>query len=330
MLIWILKITASLFACLMAFCAVTLLFFTFLLTAAIEHQQYTDALAQQQVYDRLYFEVLTPQLVSEIRPIILPDLDWYTPEELVKIVRDVAPPEYLHGQAENNLLRLSAYFGGDTDRLELYLDVSEPLQRWESAHQKLNETDATVDPALTLQETGVELRGNVRVDLMPILARIRTGASESHFRQTLEEWRNYLQTAIVGCRALALALFVAALVLLVLAHWRTPASIMAWAGWAVMVSGGIWLAATLLALWQLPGMGERAAYQALLTTLPRSPELASVGADVAGQTLSNLLGSLLWPAVMPAAAGGLALSGLFTWRWWRNRPSKQEPETPGD
>ena len=90
---------------------------------------YGDALAGVNAYERIYSEVLAGEegelwmgeLLGENLPVDYGDL--------TGIVREAAPPEYLQGQVEGNLNRAAAYFQGETERLELYLELAEPLAR---------------------------------------------------------------------------------------------------------------------------------------------------------------------------------------------------------
>ncbi len=94
---------------------------------------YADALAGVNAYERIYGEVLAGEegelwmreLLGENLPVDYGDL--------TGIVREAAPPEYLQGQVEGNLSRAAAYFQGETERLELYLELGEPLARLGSA-----------------------------------------------------------------------------------------------------------------------------------------------------------------------------------------------------
>ena len=90
---------------------------------------YADALAEVDAYERIYSEALAGEegelwmgeLLGENLPVDYGDL--------TGIVREAAPPEYLQGQVEGNLRRAAAYFQEETERLELYLELAEPLAR---------------------------------------------------------------------------------------------------------------------------------------------------------------------------------------------------------
>ena len=90
---------------------------------------YGGALAEVDAYERIYSEVLAGEegelwmgeLLGENLPVDYGDL--------TGIVREAAPPKYLQGQVEGNLRWAAAYFQGETGRLELYLELAEPLAR---------------------------------------------------------------------------------------------------------------------------------------------------------------------------------------------------------
>lgn len=104
---------------------------------------YADALAGVDAYERIYSEVLAgeegeawvQELVGDNLPVDYGDL--------TGIVRAAAPPEYLQGQVEGNLTRAAAYFQGERERLELYLELEEPLARLGSA--ALDYVDGRID-----------------------------------------------------------------------------------------------------------------------------------------------------------------------------------------
>ena len=432
MILWTFRVIASLLAGLLAFCAFILLFATFVATAVLKDELYTESLSKQQAYDRIYTEVLTPQLVTEVRQRHLPDLDLFSSEDIVKLVRDIVPPDYIQGESENMLQTLSAYLNGDSDRLDLYLDLSRPLEQVKptvnkvieslasearqmliqesqsmtttlvekglepdiasdlksllteenpsllvaeftglSRHELLTIADEAMDEILSspevpvayrqplqdsreelrtafaegstldflgqalrvaaqpainaaMEEVGLELGAEERLDLTPIIARQVYGTSEPAFRQTVAGWRESLWKALLWGRILAIALFVAALGLLAMAYWKKPTTLALWVGWILVISGALLLSATLLALWILPGAVERAIYELLSAALPWAPGLASLSSDVAEHLSRNLVLSLIWPAAIPIIAGGLLLATLFGWLLWKNHSAERE------
>jgi hypothetical protein len=90
---------------------------------------YTRILNEQDTYNRIYDEVLLGNQVRTSTRQLTDDLQIMTHEELVELARDVAPPEYLHGQVEENIQQVTEYMQGEVDVLALYLDLGPPLAR---------------------------------------------------------------------------------------------------------------------------------------------------------------------------------------------------------
>ena len=423
--LWILRAIASLLAGLLVICAVVLLFATLAATAIVQDKAYAEALAQQDAYNRIYSEVLTPDTVAEINRRLLPDFDVLSSREALGLLRDMAPPDYLREETESILRQLSLYIGGDSDRLNLYLDISKPLQQIGPSLNKLIEALADEEMALLIREAGpvidalereldvdidddlasliaegnpaqmvaeltgmsreevlnavdvameakswtarkyqhqyrqalMKARGELRasfaegtnreflgkqlrilarpalqdamggldlglnkggqLDLAPIIAEQLYGSDEPRFHRNAASLRDFLGRIILWGRVLALVLFLTAVGLLALVHWHKPALLVLWTGILLTLSGALLLVATLLAFLLLPGAAERAAYQGLLASVPWAPGLASLGSDVAGQALRNLLLELTWLAATPLAAGCLVLAALLSWPQWR-------------
>ena len=94
---------------------------------AFDAEVYAGALAEAGAYERVYTEVLGgPEGETWLRELAGDGLPVEL-GELVGMARRLAPPAYLQGQVEGNLRRAAAYFRGETERLELYLELEEPL-----------------------------------------------------------------------------------------------------------------------------------------------------------------------------------------------------------
>ena len=90
---------------------------------------YAEALVSVDAYPRLYSDLLAgPAGQGWARDLLgegLPVAD----ADLIALMQEIAPPEYLQSQVEGNLQRAAAYFREETDGLELYLELAEPLAR---------------------------------------------------------------------------------------------------------------------------------------------------------------------------------------------------------
>ena len=104
---------------------------------------YAAALTAADAYPRLYSDLLAgPAGQGWARDLLgegLPVSD----ADLIALMQDAAPPAYLQGQVEGNLHRAAAYFRGETDGPELYLELAEPLDKLTPA--ALNYLDRRID-----------------------------------------------------------------------------------------------------------------------------------------------------------------------------------------
>jgi hypothetical protein len=83
--------------------------------------------------------------------------------------------------------------------------------------------------------------------------------------------------------------------------------------------------ATFLAMWQLPGIIERATHQWLAGEFPSQPGLASLCADVTGQVARNLFTGLVWPAAVTLVAGCFLLATLLIWERRKTHSQEERP-----
>ena len=131
MLPWILRSVLSFVLGLLVFGAFLVYVVFSALNGLFDDRVYADALVEADAYQRVYSQAdaIAWEDFGEIPGVSYADL--------VAMVREVAPPAYLQEQVEDNLGRASAYFGKgkepdtETDRLELYLELEQPLARLE-------------------------------------------------------------------------------------------------------------------------------------------------------------------------------------------------------
>ena len=113
-----------------------------------DHQTYTDALLEGNAYQRLYSEVLPkygPEALVRVPLKETPLAVLADTADTFPLLLELMPPEYLQGQVESNIERSAANFTQETDRLELYLELEEPLANLESA--LLDSLDQRIDAA---------------------------------------------------------------------------------------------------------------------------------------------------------------------------------------
>ncbi len=88
---------------------------------------YAEALAENEVYVRLYDEVLVDPVLEDETKELLGNID-VPPEDVADVAKRIMPPAYLQDETERTLDGLIDYLKKDTDDLELYIDLAEPLE----------------------------------------------------------------------------------------------------------------------------------------------------------------------------------------------------------
>ena len=90
---------------------------------------YTDTIAEQNAYNRIYDDILLDKKAKDKVQELLGDVKVVSPEDVVGLVREVMPPEYLQTQVEGAIQRSVAYFKGDVETLDLYLEMGPALDK---------------------------------------------------------------------------------------------------------------------------------------------------------------------------------------------------------
>ncbi len=96
-------------------------------------QVYKAAISDTGVYARIYDEVLLDEALRERSSRLLGNIEIATHEDAVRVLRDIMPPEYLREQTEANSDRFTGYLRHESEDLELYVSLTEPLERVEPA-----------------------------------------------------------------------------------------------------------------------------------------------------------------------------------------------------
>ena len=96
---------------------------------------YTEIISQQDTYNRIYDEVLLEDDVRRASGELFP-AELVSHEDLVGIIRNVVPPEYLRGQVEGAIDSIIEYLRGDgspvtdnTGQLQIYVELGPVLER---------------------------------------------------------------------------------------------------------------------------------------------------------------------------------------------------------
>lgn len=92
---------------------------------------YRASFTETDAYNRIYDEVLVDAAVQDQTLDLLGGVGLET-QEAIEVLRDVIPPAYLQEQVEANIDRFTGFLSHDLERLNLYLELKEPLDRVEA------------------------------------------------------------------------------------------------------------------------------------------------------------------------------------------------------
>lgn len=118
----------------------------------LDPEFYTGTLAGQDTYNRVYTEILVDPELEQTTRDLLGDID-VDPVDIVPLLQEILPPEYIQAQVEQAIERTVGYFNGDLDELEVYLDLGPPLA--DAKEAILAYVDDQID-VLPVEELGPE------------------------------------------------------------------------------------------------------------------------------------------------------------------------------
>ena len=118
----------------------------------LDPDSYIDTLAEQDTYNRIYTEILVDPDLQRTTRDLLGDVD-VDQADIVPLLQDILPPEYIQDQVEESIERTVGYFNGDLRRLEVYLDLGTPLE--DAKEVILEYVDRQID-TLPVEELGAE------------------------------------------------------------------------------------------------------------------------------------------------------------------------------
>lgn len=90
---------------------------------------YSRTLNQQDTYNRIYNEVLLDEEVKRSIQGLLGDIKLVSDEDIVPLLREIIPPDYLKSQVEGVIEDAIDYLNKDVDTLEIYIDLGPPLAK---------------------------------------------------------------------------------------------------------------------------------------------------------------------------------------------------------
>ena len=89
---------------------------------------YVSTIAAEDTYDRIYNEVLVDDELKDRTQELLGDIKIVEHQEIVDLLEEIMPPAYIKGQVEASIDRTIDYINEDVDRLEVYVELAEPLE----------------------------------------------------------------------------------------------------------------------------------------------------------------------------------------------------------
>ena len=94
---------------------------------------YRASINETDAYNRIYDEVLVDEALKDQSENLLGGVEFDVQKESVEILKDVMPPAYLREQTEDNIDRFTDFLKEEQERLELFVELKEPLERVEPA-----------------------------------------------------------------------------------------------------------------------------------------------------------------------------------------------------
>ncbi len=88
---------------------------------------YNEIIAGENTYNRIYDEVLLDKDLEGTRNGLLGEVQVVSDQDMVSLLRQIIPPEYLQSQVEGAIGRTAGYFKEDAETLDLYIDLGPPL-----------------------------------------------------------------------------------------------------------------------------------------------------------------------------------------------------------
>ena len=164
------RAVASIMFALCFFVAIALLLFHINMRAMLNDEIYAETLVKKDGYQRIYTDVLTPENVRQIWEEVSGDAKVLSSDELQDLLRAVAPPDYLQAQTEANLALLSSFAAGESEDLELYLEMAGPLDRLTASLVDLIEVRIEQAPVLSYQQVQGQAAQSLGADYSEDLA----------------------------------------------------------------------------------------------------------------------------------------------------------------
>ena len=88
---------------------------------------YKDTISAENTYERIYSEVLVDDELKDRTQELLGDIKVVDPLEIPILLEEILPQPYIQEQVEGSIDRTIDYINEDVDRLEVYIELAEPL-----------------------------------------------------------------------------------------------------------------------------------------------------------------------------------------------------------
>ena len=287
---------------------------------------YAAALVERDAYQRIYSQVLPGSSTETFIGSRLGELPGFSPPDLAATLSVVAPPDYLQEQAEGNLKRAAAYFQGETDRLELYAELEQPLAQIRAETPDYPENRVAVaylEDTIARFEAELNLDDQGRLNLLALAAGSTAYGTEAELRAAIARFRSDLRGGLSQGRQWSLIVVIAGTVALGLLYLPNLVGSLRWPGLTLLLSGAT---AFLLGWWAeatLPGRVAEWVSSLAGPELDLSPAAARLAAETLESVLAGLLAGIGNPALLPALAGLSLLAAAYGVARWRKPRSQR-------
>ena len=89
---------------------------------------YKDTIAGQDSYNRIYDQVLVDDELKDKTDELLGNIQVVSHDEVVGLLRQILPPDYLQSQVEGSIERTVDFLNEETEELEAFIELGPPLE----------------------------------------------------------------------------------------------------------------------------------------------------------------------------------------------------------
>ena len=156
---------------------------------------YTENLTENDVYERIYDEVLLDPEFKDKTEELVGKID-VAPDDIADVTRDVISPEYLRAQVEAAIEATINYLNKDAETLDLFIDLGPPLERIKAPDGAVfSYIDRRIDE---LEVSEVESVEELEEDLEDLLRTLEDGKIPTRIPSVEALVVNYVDETIAG------------------------------------------------------------------------------------------------------------------------------------